>query len=59
MNLPHDTELEGLIIGSVLMKKKLSPFEKGIAVTEFFSLLNQQIWDQRVITKIQSMVLRT
>lgn len=44
MNLPHDTELEGLIIGSVLMKKKLSPFEKGIAVTEFFSLLNQQIW---------------
>lgn len=44
MNLPHDTELEGLIIGSVLMKKKLSPFEKGVAVTEFFSLLNQQIW---------------
>jgi len=44
MNLPHDTELEGLVIGSVLLKKRLSPFEKGIAVTEFFSLLNQQIW---------------
>lgn len=44
MNLPYDTELEGLVIGSVLMKKKLSPFEKGIAVTDFFSLANQQIW---------------
>ena len=44
MNLPHDTELEGLIIGSVLMMKKLSAFEKGIAPLDFFHLLNQQVW---------------
>lgn len=44
MNLPYDTELEQLIIGSALMQKKLSPFEKGIAVMDFFSLANQQIW---------------
>jgi len=45
MNLPHDLELEELIIGSVLLKKKMSPFEKGISVTEFYSILNQQIWE--------------
>jgi len=44
MNLPHDTELEGLIIGSVLMMKKLSAFEKGIVPLDFFHLLNQQVW---------------
>lgn len=44
MIVPSDIELEGLIIGTVLMRKKLAPFEKSVSVVDFFSIPNQKIW---------------
>lgn len=41
---PFDDELERMIIGNVLLAKRLSVTEKAIATTDFFTLQNQQIW---------------
>lgn len=41
---PFDSELEQMIIGTIVFNKRLSTEEKAISTVDFFSIENQRIW---------------
>jgi len=44
LEMPYDQDLETLLIGNVLLNKRLTVNEKVVSVVDFYSTVNQRIW---------------
>jgi len=44
LEMPYDQDLETLLIGNVLLNKRLTVNEKAVSVVDFYSTVNQRIW---------------
>lgn len=44
LEMPYDQDLEAMLIGNVLLNKRLTVNEKAVSVVDFYSTVNQRIW---------------
>lgn len=44
LEMPYDKDLEDLLIGNVLLNKRLTVEDKTVSVVDFYSTVNQRIW---------------
>lgn len=44
LEMPYDQDLETLLIGNVLLNKRMTVEDKTVSVVDFYSTVNQRIW---------------